>query len=194
MVRPYKTTGDTLEATSAQRAGKKGRVRALHAKVANRRKDFLHKTSTNIVRTRKAVFVGDVHSSALAKTSMAKSVLDAGWSAFRTMLRYKCDDAGVWFKEVDEKLSTQACSECGAICGPKGREELSVRRWTCSCCGTEHDRDTNAAKNIRNRGLNWLEKQFSSEVEARACETALNEASDDAAVGHDRPEVGIPVL
>ena len=183
---------------AAQRARKKGRVRALHAKVFNRRKDFLHKLSTSQARRCAAVFVGDVDAKALAQTRMAKSVLDAGWSAYRTMLKYKCDDAGVWFKEVDERFSTQDCHACGARCGPKGREGLSVRRWTCAGCGTEHDRDVNAARNIRARGLKWLENEFSKAAEARADDTALNESAgfDPSALapGHGRPAGGIPVL
>ncbi|HRO57876.1 MAG TPA: transposase [Burkholderiaceae bacterium] len=161
----------------AQRAGKKARVRALHAKIANRRKDHLHKLSTSLVRQHAAIFVGDVNAAGLARTSMAKSVLDAGWSSFRTMLQYKCDDAGVWFKEVNEAHSTPDCHLCRARTGPKGREELGVRRWTCAGCGTAHDRDTNASCNIRARGLEWLEKMFAEAAKARACETVTNKAA-----------------
>ena len=184
---------------TAQRANKKDRVRALHAKVSNRRKDFLHKLSTRQVRDNAALFVGDVDASALTQTRMAKSVLDAGWSAYRTMLQYKSDDAGVWFKVVDEKFSTQDCSACGARTGPKGREGLSVRRWVCSCCATAHDRDTNAARNIRRKGLAWLESEFAKAAsEAPAPSASLNKDSGAsgarAAPGHGRPAVGISVL
>jgi len=72
--------------SQAQRARKKQRTRAIHAKIANRRKDFLHKFSTRLVKANGAIVVGNVNASALAKTQFAKSVLDAGWSAFRTML------------------------------------------------------------------------------------------------------------
>ena len=181
----------------AQRARKKLRVKALHAKIANRRKDFLHQLSTRLVREYQAIFVGDVNASALAQTRQAKSVLDAGWSAFRTMLQYKCDDAGRWFKEVSEIYSTQDCSACGARTGPKGREELHVRRWTCSACKAEHDRDVNAAVNIRQRGLAWLEKEFATAAKAKA-PAVVNKDSGAlcavAAAGHGRPVVGIPVL
>jgi putative transposase len=131
----------------AQRAGKKDRVRALHTKIKNRRKDFLHKLSTSLVREHGAIFVGNVNASALAQTRQAKSVLDAGWSAFRTMLQYKCDDAGVWFAEIGEAFSTQTCSACGARCGPKGIAGLGIRDWTCAECATAHDRDVNSARN-----------------------------------------------
>ena len=183
----------------AQRAGKKHRVRALHAKIANRRKDALHKASTALVKKHSAIFVGNVNASGLAKTPAAKSVLDAGWSAFRTMLQYKCDDAGRWFREIDEAYSTQDCSTCGSRTGPKGRAELGVRRWKCPVCLSEHDRDVNAAVNIRTRGLAWLEREFATAGEARADEAAVNEAagaqaSSAVAPGHGRPAGGITVL
>jgi IS605 OrfB family transposase len=132
----------------AQRAGHRNRAKAIHAKIANRRKDFLHKLSTRLVKANGAVFVGNVNASALAKTRQAKSVLDAGWSAFRTMLLYKCADAGVWFEEVDEAFSTQTCSVCKSRAGPKGRKDLGIRGWQCTVCGAIHDRNVNAAHNI----------------------------------------------
>ena len=132
----------------AQRARQRQRTRAIHAKIANRRKDFLHKLSTRLVKAYGAIFVGNVNASALAKTRLAKSVLDAGWSAFRTMLLYKCADAGVWFEEVDEAFSTQTCSVCNSRAGPKGRKDLGIRGWQCTVCGAIHDRNVNAAHNI----------------------------------------------
>ena len=134
----------------AQRARQKHRVRAIHAKIANRRKDHQHKFSNHLVREHRAIFVGNVNAQALARTRMAKSVLDAGWSSLRTMLRYKCAHAGVWFEEVDEAFSTQTCSSCGALPPerPKGIAGLGMREWTCSGCATTHDRDVNAARNI----------------------------------------------
>ena len=177
----------------AQRAGKKRRVKAIHAKIANRRKDALHKLSSSLVKNHGAIFVGNVNASAMTQTKNAKSVLDAGWSAFRTMLQYKCDDAGVWFDEVNEAYSTQTCSNCGSITGPKGQEMLGVRRWTCSCCGSEHDRDVNAAKNILRAGIDaWREN--SSGAEARAGETPVNKAPSGAGLGHEPLAGGIPVL
>jgi IS605 OrfB family transposase len=132
----------------AQRAGKRDRVKSLAAKIAHRRKDFLHKLSTALVKSQGAIFVGNVNASALARTRHSKSVLDASWSAFRTMLQYKCADAGVWFEEVNEANSTQTCSVCNSRTGPQGREGLGIRGWTCGACGAIHDRDVNAARNI----------------------------------------------
>jgi len=156
---------------SAQRAGKKDRARALHAKVANRRKDGLHKLATVQARSRSAIFVGQVNASRLTRTRRAKSVLDAGWSTYRNMLKYKCADAGAWFNEVDEAFSTQDCHLCKTRCGPKGLAGLSVRQWTCTGCHAVHDRDVNASCNILARGLAWLEQQF-SEADSRLKATA----------------------
>lgn len=133
----------------AQRANQKQRVKSIHAKIKNIRSDFQHKLSRQLVNDHAAIFVGNVNAKALAKTKLAKSVLDAGWSAFRTMLKYKCENAGVWFEEVNEAYTTQTCSCCGSRQNsPKGRASLRIREWTCQGCGTTHDRDVNAAKNI----------------------------------------------
>ena len=134
----------------AQRAGKKARVRALHAKIANRRKEALHQFSRVLVARCGTIIVGDVSPVKLAKTSMAKSVLDAGWGQLKTMLAYKCAHAGIVFKEIDEAYTTQTCSGCGALpdSRPRGIAGLGIREWTCSECGVAHDRDVNAARSI----------------------------------------------
>lgn len=134
----------------AQRARKKARVRAIHAKIANQRKDMLHKFSTQLVKQHGAIFVGNVASAQMIKTKMAKSTLDAGWAMLKTMLEYKSHQAGVVFEEVNEAYSTQTCSCCGNIpaSSPKGRAGLGIRAWTCCHCGATHDRDVNAARNI----------------------------------------------
>ena len=140
-------------------------MRAIHAKIANQRKDLLHQFSTRLVKHNAAIFVGDVASAKLVKTTMAKSTLDAGWATLKTMLEYKSHQAGIVFEVVNESYTTQTCSCCGSIpaSSPKGRAGLRIREWTCSDCGAEHDRDVNAAKNI-------------------------------LAAGHRRLAVGIPVL
>ena len=132
----------------AQRARKKRRITAIHTKIKNKRKDWNHKTSTAIVNEYDKIVVGNVSSSKLKKTRMAKSVSDAGWSDFKQMLAYKAIRLGVETKEVNESYSTVTCSDCKERTGPKGLSCLSVRGWVCSCCGSSHLRDVNAAKNI----------------------------------------------
>jgi len=140
---------------TAQRARNKRQVKTIHAKIKNRRADTLHKYSRKLVNENAAIFVGNVSSSKLVKTNMAKSVLDAGWSSLKVMLKYKSDNACTHFEEINESYTTQICSCCGENpdSSPKGRKDLNKRDWVCSLCGAEHDRDVNAAINIRGRGL-----------------------------------------
>ena len=142
-----------LEAKLAvvQRARKKRQAVNIHARIANARRDFQHKLSHRIVCEFDYIAVGNVSAAGLAKTNMAKSVLDAGWTAFRNMLAYKALRHGARYEEVSERFSTQACSDCSLVGGPKGLEGLVVRAWTCMGCGGVHDRDCNAAKNILSR-------------------------------------------
>ena len=140
----------------AQRANKKSRVQALHAKIKARRKDALHKLSTALVRNYGALFVGNVSNLSQVKSGRAKSVLDAAWGLLRTQLRYKCDDAGVWYEDVNEAYSTVTCSCCKKRTGPQGLEGLRIREWTCPECSAHHDRDVNAARNILALGLGRL--------------------------------------
>jgi IS605 OrfB family transposase len=126
------------------------KVARAHAQVTDARKDFAHALSTTIIRDNQAVFVEDLCVSGLGRTRLAKSVHDAGWSSFVTMLEYKAARAGRTFARVDRFLpSSQLCSVCGVKDGPK---PLTVREWTCQNCHTVHDRDVNAAINIRNEG------------------------------------------
>jgi putative transposase len=106
------------------------------------------------VKEHGAIFVGNVSSSQLAKTKMAKSVLDAGWGILKTQLKYKAMARSVVFGEVNEKNTTLTCSYCLKIPSnsPRGRTGLKIREWTCAECGTTHDRDVNAAKNILRLG------------------------------------------
>jgi putative transposase len=108
-------------------------------------RDFHHKLSTTIVRDNQAVYVEDLAVVGLARTRLAKSVHDAGWAQFTTMLQYKAARHGRVFGRVDRWFpSTRLCSVCGVI-GEK--LPLNVRSWTC-CCGTVHDRHINAARNV----------------------------------------------
>lgn len=146
----YRDMEDKL--AMAQRSRNKKRVRAINAKIKNRRKDALHKFSRKLVRQYGEIVVGDVSSQKLAKTKMAKSVLDAGWGQLKTMLAYKCDHAGIVFKVVREAYTTRTCSSCGSLSGPQGVNGLRIRDWECVDCGVLHDRDVNAARNILSLG------------------------------------------
>jgi IS605 OrfB family transposase len=141
----------------AQRANNRFRVRALHVKIANIRRDHMHKWTTKVARSHRTIFVGNVSSSQLAKTKMAKSVYDAGWSTSRNALRYKASRHGGTFREVDEvsTFTTQTCSTTGILPPerPRGIAGLGIREWGCSACGEIHDRDVNAARNILKLGL-----------------------------------------
>jgi len=134
----------------AQRARKKRQATKIHARIASGRRDFLHKLSNRIVRDFDYIAVGNVAAAPLARTNMAKSVLDAGWSSFRDMLRYKAIARGAWFEEVNESYSSQVCSSCGKLpdSRPRGIADLGIRQWMCCDCGALHDRDVNAAMNI----------------------------------------------
>lgn len=136
----------------AQRANKKRQAKKIHATIAAQRRDHLHKLSTRLAQSHGAIFVGNVNAAGLAKTKMAKSVLDAGWTQFRQQLAYKAIRHGALFDVVNEAFSTQTCSECGSLGGPRGLQGLGIRQWTCDC-GAEHDRDVNAARVIAARGL-----------------------------------------
>ena len=121
-------------------------VALLHARVADARRDHHHKLSTQIIRENQAVYVENLSVKAIARTSLAKSVNDAGWSMFVSMLEYKAARYGRTFSKVDRWLpSSQTCHVCMVIDGPK---PLNVRSWTCGACNAEHDRDVNAARVI----------------------------------------------
>jgi len=132
----------------AQRRGHKRRAKRLHRTAARRRRDALHQYSRKIVDRYQTILVGDVSSTKLAKTRMAKSVLDTGWGMLKTLLQYKGQQAGRSVRVVSERNTTRTCSSCGSLTGPKGLDMCAVRSWMCSECGDTHDRDVNAAENI----------------------------------------------
>jgi putative transposase len=135
----------------AQRRGHKRKAKRLHRRAANRRRDALHKFSRQIVDRYQNIVVGDVSSTQLTQTRMAKAVLDSGWGMLRQMLRYKGEHAGRSVAIVSEKYTSRACSSCGSLTGPRGVNGLCVRRWRCANCGESHDRDVNAARNLLRR-------------------------------------------
>ncbi|MER5227918.1 RNA-guided endonuclease InsQ/TnpB family protein [Streptomyces flaveus] len=138
---------------SRKQKGSKNREKArrklarAHAQVTDARREFHHQLSTRLIRENQAVAVEDLAVNALARTRLAKSVHDAGWSQFVHMLEYKAKRYGRTFVKVGRfEPTSQVCSTCGAKDGPK---PLHVREWACPACGMVHDRDHNAAKNVK---------------------------------------------
>ncbi|MFD0267346.1 RNA-guided endonuclease InsQ/TnpB family protein [Streptomyces sp. NPDC127106] len=131
---------------SNNRAKARIKVARAHAQVADARREFHHQLSTKIIRENQAVAVEDLAVKGLARTRLAKSVHDAGWSAFVAMLEYKAARYGRTFHRIGRfEPTSQVCSACGVKDGPK---PLHVREWTCGACGTVLDRDINAAVNV----------------------------------------------
>lgn len=131
---------------SANRDKARRRVAVAHRKVRDRRLDHAHKTALSIVREHQAVYAEDLAVCGLARRRLAKSVHDAGWSQLVRLIEEKARFHGRHFARVGRfEPTSQVCSACGARDGPK---PLAVRTWQCAACGTVHDRDVNAAKNI----------------------------------------------
>ena len=143
----------------AQRAKNKQRVKAIHTKIKNTRLDLIHKFTTGLVKDNALIMVGDVKSNQFnsKKGKLAKSVYDAGWFELKRQLEYKCQQTGCRLEIVSERYTTQTCSCCGDMSSsPKGRAGLRLREWACAKCGTWHDRDINASRNILAVGLDRL--------------------------------------
>jgi putative transposase len=131
---------------SANRAKARHRVAVLHRKVRAARLDHAHKTALRLVRDNQAVYAEDLCVSGLIRTRLARSVHDAGWSQLLRLVEEKATQYGREFGRIGRfEPTSQVCSACGVKDGPK---PLHVRVWQCGACGTVHDRDVNAAKNI----------------------------------------------
>ena len=130
------------------------RITRLHNKVKNKRKDFLHKVSTALVKSHDIVSVENLNvKGMLSNRRLARSIADVGWSLFIRFLQYKCYWYGKHFVMVDRFLpSSKACSECGTL----QDMPLAMRTYHCRACGLEIDRDFNASKNIRAAGISVL--------------------------------------
>jgi putative transposase len=142
-----------MQKGSKNRDKQRIKVAKLHEKVANQRKDFLHKQSRQITNAYDCVCVEDLDMKAMSQSlNFGKSVSDNGWGMFVTFLKYKLEEQGKKLVKVDKFFaSSQTCSICGYV--NKETKNLSIRAWDCPECGTHHDRDLNAAINIRNEGM-----------------------------------------
>ena len=129
------------------------KVARRHEKVSNQRKDFLHKQSRQIVNAYDCVCIEDLDMKAMSQSlHFGKSVSDNGWGMFVTFLKYKLEEQGKRLVKISRFFaSSQTCSCCGYV--NKEIKNLAVRAWDCPECGTHHDRDINAAINIRNEGM-----------------------------------------
>ncbi|MGW6791510.1 RNA-guided endonuclease InsQ/TnpB family protein [Streptomyces chartreusis] len=136
----------------ANRAKACRRVARIHARISDRRRDHLHKITTRLVRDNQTIVIEDLSVRNLLKNGkLARAISDAAWSDFRNMLEYKAQWYGREVVAVDRWFpSSKLCSKCGML---RGTMPLHVRTWTCRGCGTGHDRDENAAKNILAAGL-----------------------------------------
>ncbi|MDO9170173.1 MAG: RNA-guided endonuclease TnpB family protein, partial [Methylobacter sp.] len=130
-------------------------VAKAHEKVANARKDYLHKLSRRLVNENQVIAFEDLHVKGMMRNHcLAKSIGDAGWGAFTGMLKYKTEQAGKGYIEVNRFFpSSKACSCCLHV---QSSMPLTIRSWRCDKCGSIHDRDINAAQNIRNEAQRMI--------------------------------------
>ena len=123
----------------------------IHEKIAHTRKDSIHKITTDLVKNYDVIVIEDLKTSNLLKNHhLARSIASQSWHQFKTILKYKCERYGKQLICVNPYKTSQICSNCGH---DSGKKTLDIREWSCPSCHTLHDRDINAAKNIRNIGL-----------------------------------------
>lgn len=136
---------------SANRAKARVKVARVHARITDRRRDFLHKLSTRLVRENQAVVIEDLGvRNMLRSHCLARAISGAAWAELRGMLEYKCEWYGRELVVIDRWFpSTKLCAACGTVAE---RLPLNIRQWECAC-GAVHDRDVNAARNIKAAGL-----------------------------------------
>jgi putative transposase len=136
---------------SANREKARLRVARVHARIVDRRRDFLHKLTTRLVRENQTVVIEDLAVRGMLKNhTLARAISDASWTELRGMLEYKCAWYGRELVTVDRWFpSSKLCGACGTVAG---KMPLNVREWDCAC-GAHHDRDVNAARNILAAGL-----------------------------------------
>ena len=142
-----------MQKGSNNRRKQRIKVAKIHEKVSNQRKDFLHKQSRQIANAYDCVCVEDLDMKAMSQLlNFGKSVSDNGWGMFTAFLKYKLEEQGKKLVKVDKFFaSSQICSACGYK--NTKTKDLALRQWDCPQCGTHHNRDVNAAINIRDEGM-----------------------------------------
>ena len=142
-----------MQKGSKNRSKQRIKVANLHEKVANQRKDFLHKQSRQIANAYDCVCIENLDMKAMSQSlNFGKSIADDGWGMFVTFLKYKLEETGKRLVKVNKFFaSSQICNVCGYK--NTATKNLSIRAWDCPECGAHHDRDINAAINIRNEGM-----------------------------------------
>ena len=130
-------------------------VSKVHSKIARCREDFLHKLSRKIINENQVIAVENLNVKGMIKNhNLAKAINDVGWGMFCTMLKYKAENEGKIYIEVDRFFpSSKTCNNCLHVID---KMPLDVRQWQCSKCNVQHDRDINAARNIRDEALRIL--------------------------------------
>jgi putative transposase len=146
---------------SNNRIKSRNKVARVHRKITNCREDFLHKLSRRIVNENQVIVVENLNVKGMMQNHcLAKSIQSVGWGMFCTMLKYKAEMEGKIYQEVDRFFpSSKTCHVC---LNQVGSLPLDVRHWTCENCQTSHDRDINAAINLRDEGLRILNLSLGS--------------------------------
>lgn len=141
------------------------KIARLHEKIANIRRDYINKETSKIVKKNKVIVTENLNIKGMMsnkkhtkkKRTRSRHIANASWCEITRQLKYKAQWSGKIFKKVERTFaSTQLCSSCGNYKNTKLKNNTSIRRWRCPVCGTDHDRDYNAAVNIRNRGIELL--------------------------------------
>lgn len=173
---------------SANRAKARVKVARIHARIADRRRDHLHKLTTRLVRETQTIVIEDLAVANMVKNHrLARAISDAAWRQLRTMLEYKAAWHGRDLIVVDRWFpSTRLCSTCGALAQPM---PLDVRSWTCRC-GSVHDRDVNAARNLLAAGLAVTACGDGVRPQRESSRTRQSSAKQE----HPRATKGVPVL
>ena len=180
----YRKSQDKL--AMAQRAKKKKQVKAIHKQIANKRKDYQNKLALELVRDNHTIVNSDINYKKLIQSKLkghAKAWNDCGQGYFRTALKSKAAKHNVKYVEISERMlvSTQTCSKCNALTGPKGRKGLSVSAWECPKCGAYHNRNENSADNHR---LAYKASLTLSDMRASKEESPSLQGGEDVKYGH----------